>query len=86
MPEQLPEQLKLVRQYAQELRDQGYISYPWEYEEVSGAMLAVCEAADPATIQEYADYYSEAARLFSVTGESPMTYSEWLADANEGRS
>jgi len=73
MPEQLADRIKLVRQYAQELRDQGYISYPWEYEDIHTAMLAVCEAADPATIGEYADYYSEAARLFSVTGETPMT-------------
>ncbi len=46
-------------------------------------------ANDPATIQEYADYYSVAVQQFSVTGETPMAYSEWLADAqqaNEGSS
>lgn len=136
----LAEQLQQVRQYAQELKDQGFVSYPWEYEEISLALFAVCEAAeqfksakaqaaywegladaqqrngyytqlkaaerrimlleeqlkqcrakleaaqaanDPATIQEYADYYSVAAQQFPATGEAPMTYDEWLADAQE---
>jgi hypothetical protein len=47
---------------------------------------AAQSANDPATILEYADYYSEAVRLFVVTGEAPMNYSEWLADANEGKA
>lgn len=34
-------------------------------------------------VDEYAEYYSVAIALFAVTGDLPMTFDEWLADADE---
>ena len=36
-----------------------------------------------ATVPDYAGYYSEAVRMFAVTGETPMTFDDWLADGDE---
>jgi hypothetical protein len=92
-PLTLAEQVKLVRQYAQELQDQGYVSYPWEYEEISSALFAICDVADVAQgrlalVDDYAGFYSVAVQQFSVTGEVPLTFAEWLEepleDAKEG--
>lgn len=84
----LAEQVKLVRQYAQELKDQGYVSYPWEYEEISSALFAVCEALDVAQgklalVDDYAGFYSVSVQQFSVTGEVPLTFAEWLEEPLE---